>query len=249
MKYQAGNRQLPNSLSHEGWNQIWGQGLSEREKRIGVIARRYVLPKYYQLFEQFFRCKGPISVLELGAGSGEMSYFVVSQGRSYISRYTASELTSEGCREIRGLGIQCEQMDAMAVGFRNAAFDAVCCFDVMHHVPDPAKMAQEMMRVTRRYIFLIESNGLSLGRRMLEQTQSYKLLGERSYFPWQYRSFFASPSIKHFEIHPFLFTVPGLPDVAWRWVARFSELLERIPLVRWQCSGVWIAIIKREDFT
>lgn len=234
------------SSSHSNWKQIWNDGLSEREKRLGVIARQYVLPKYYQLFERFFKEKGIISLLDVGAGAGEISNVIISQEPSYIDDYVATELTWQGCAQIRSLGIQCEQMDAMALGFQDGAFDAVCSFDVMHHVPDPGRMAREMMRVASKYIFLIESNGLSLGRKLLEKTRSYKSLGESSYFPWQYRSFFASPSIQQFEIHPFLFTIPKLPDFTWRWVAGLSELLEKIPLIRWQCSGVWIGITKRE---
>jgi len=235
------------SPSHTSWNQIWNEGLSWREKRLGAIAKRYVLPKYYQLFDRFFKEKGTMSILEVGAGAGEITHFVISQGPSYIADYMTTELTWEGCAHIRSLGIECKQMDAMALGFQDGAFDAVCCFDAMHHVSDPAKMAREMMRVALKYVFLIESNGLSLGRRLLETTRSYKSLGENSYSPWQYRSFFKSPPIQQFDIHPFLFAVPGLPDFTWRWVARFSELLERIPFIRWQCSGVWMGMTKSED--
>lgn len=233
------------SSSHSNWDQIWNKGLSEREKRLGAIVKRYVLPKYYRLFERFFKEKGNISLLDVGAGGGEMSHFIVSREPSYLNDYVATELTWQGCEQIRSLGIDCEQMDAVALGFQDGAFDAVCSFDVMHHVQAPATMAQEMLRVASKYIFLIESNGLSLGRKLLERTKSYRSLGEKSYFPWQYRSFFSSPSIQRFEIRPFLFTLPGLPDFTWRWVAGFSELLERIPFIRWQCSGVWMGITKR----
>jgi SAM-dependent methyltransferase len=240
-------KRLQFSSSRSNWKQVWQDGLSEREKRLGVIARQYVLPKYYELFQRFLKEKGSISILEVGAGSGEMTHFILSQGPSYIVDYMATELTGQGCAQIRSLGIQCEQMDAMALGFQDGAFDAVCSFDVMHHVPDPGRMAREMMRVACRYIFLIESNGLSLGRKLLEKTKSYRSLDENSYFPWQYRSFFTSPSIQYFEIHPFLFTIPKLPDFTWRWVAGFSELMEKIPLIRWQCSGVWMGIKKYEN--
>ena len=233
--------------SHSNWKRIWNEGLSEREKRLGAIAKRYVLPKYYKLFDRFFKEKGTISILEVGAGRGEMTNFIISQRPSYIVDYMTIELTWEGCSQIQTLGIQCEQMDAMALGFQDATFDALCSFDVMHHVPDPGKMAREMLRVASKYIFLIESNGLALGRKLLEKTKSYRSLGENSCFPWQYRSFFSSPSSQQFEIHPFLFTIPGLPDFTWRWVAGFSELMEKIPLFRWQCSGVWMGITKRVD--
>jgi SAM-dependent methyltransferase len=237
-------KHLQFSSSHANWDKIWNKGLSEREKRLGAIAKRYVLPKYYKLFDRFFEEKGAIRILEVGAGAGEMTHFIISQRPSYIVDYMTTELTWEGCSQIRSLGIRCEQMDARALGFRDGAFDAVCSFDVMHHVPDPGRMAREVMRVASKYIFLIESNGLSLGRKLLEKTKSYRSLGENSYFPWQYRSFFSSPSIQQFEIHPFLFTIPGMPDFTWRWVARFSELMEKLPLIRWQCSGVWMGIMK-----
>ena len=46
------------------------------------------------------------------------------------------------------------------------------------------------MRVGRGRLLLVESNGLSVVRRLLELTPGHRRAGERSYAPWTYRRFF-----------------------------------------------------------
>ncbi|MBS1266142.1 MAG: hypothetical protein MAG795_00107 [Candidatus Woesearchaeota archaeon] len=122
--------------------------------------------------------------------------------------------------------------------FENDSFDLAFAVDVMHHVTDPKKMAQEMVRVSKKYVFLIEANGVCVLRRILEKvSQKYKNAGENSYLPWKYKSFFKPITV---SVKPFLFAVPFTPGFLIKPMGIMSDILENIPLVRWQGSGVII---------
>jgi ubiquinone/menaquinone biosynthesis C-methylase UbiE len=50
-----------------------------------------------------------------------------------------------------------------ALPFGDAAFDAVCEFGMLHHVPQPAAVVKEMLRVARRAVFICDSNRFGQG--------------------------------------------------------------------------------------
>ncbi|MBW2971246.1 hypothetical protein KY320_03740 [Candidatus Woesearchaeota archaeon] len=113
----------------------------------------------------------------------------------------------------------------------------VFAIDVMHHVSNPRKMAREMMRVSSKYIFLIEANGICIIRKVMERiSKKYQAAGENSYKPWDYKSFFKGAN--NFSIRPFLFMIPFTPKRLMKPVIWLSETMEKIPLLRWQGSGV-----------
>lgn len=227
------------------WNNLFNQKLSERDARLGKKAREYITQKYVSLFARTVLSKPVSSILELGAGRGEITHAILTQMPKRIKRYVATELLASGVKDLRKSGVDARQMDAQNLRFPKSSFDIVAAFDVMHHVPDPSKMALEMTRVSKKYVFLIEANGLSLPRKLMEKTAWYKSLGENSYLPWQYRSFFPQKHFRTFSIHPFLFVPPGIPDSMSFIIPPISEALERIPLLNWQCSGVVMFGVKK----
>lgn len=50
-----------------------------------------------------------------------------------------------------------------ALPFRDASFDAVCEFAILHHVPNPNDVVEEMLRVARKAVFLCDSNRFGQG--------------------------------------------------------------------------------------
>ena len=52
-----------------------------------------------------------------------------------------------------------------ALPFRNASFDAVCEFGILHHVADPSQVVAEMLRVAKKAVFLCDSNRFGQGSR------------------------------------------------------------------------------------
>ena len=50
-----------------------------------------------------------------------------------------------------------------ALPFADQSFDAVCEFAILHHVPDPARVVQEMLRVARKVVVISDSNRFGQG--------------------------------------------------------------------------------------
>ena len=55
------------------------------------------------------------------------------------------------------------QAKGEALPFRDASFDVVCEFAVLHHVPDPGAVVKEMLRVARKAVFISDSNRFGQG--------------------------------------------------------------------------------------
>jgi len=179
-----------------------------------------------------------------GSGTGELSQAVLAHNRGQIGRYVTSEYFPEGVEWLRRAGLEAIQADAQDLPLDDGQFDASVAFDVMHHVDRPRDMAREMMRVARGRCLLVESNGLSVFRKLKELTPGHRAAGERSYTPWTYRSFFAGHpgyALEKFEIFPFLFPFK-CPRWALRGLVAWNRCVEHIPLVRWQCSSVAITV-------
>jgi ubiquinone/menaquinone biosynthesis C-methylase UbiE len=50
-----------------------------------------------------------------------------------------------------------------ALPFADKSFDAVCEFGILHHVPDPARVIQEMLRVARKAVVISDANRFGQG--------------------------------------------------------------------------------------
>ena len=209
----------------------------------GEISLKYKVPKYASLFADYFRDKNP-TILELGAGEGYLTKLIMEKLK--YERYVATEISDEGVKRLREKGVEALKMDAEKLDFEDNSFDVVCAFDAMHHVANPSKMAAEMMRVARKNVFLIEANGSCIIRRLLEKTSRYKGVGEKSYAPRQYASFFASPDVRKIYMKPFLAVFPFTPVVLAKPAILWSEIMERLPVLKWQCSSVLISVEKYE---
>src|SRR3954471_10665300 len=172
--------------SRSNYDRIYEHG-SSRLSNEGTIGVRYRLPKTFSLLRECYRNSGPLEILEIGAGVGEVAQ-MLQQSDLNIKRYVGMEYSLPAVKRMRAQGIDCAQMSAEYLAFPDNSFDLVFCFDVMHHVSDPKLMAKEILRVTRKHFFLSEANGISPVRKLGEMNALARSLGEQSYFPWIYRS-------------------------------------------------------------
>lgn len=77
----------------------------------------------------------------------------------------------------------------------------------------------------------------------MELTPGHRAAGERSYTPGEYKSFFEQDPflVTHFEIHPFVFPIRA-PRTLLNAEIKFNKIIEKIPLLNWQCSNVYIYV-------
>jgi SAM-dependent methyltransferase len=104
------------------------------------------------------------SVLDIGSGTGRVPLTLKKV------MPTLHVVGIEPCEELRTLGYQKgllqQQLidgDAQELRQKNAEFDLVCEFGVLHHVPKPEKAVAEMLRVARKAIFISDSNNFGHG--------------------------------------------------------------------------------------
>jgi ubiquinone/menaquinone biosynthesis C-methylase UbiE len=105
------------------------------------------------------------SVLDLGAGSGELLRVIAEWGEktNRAARLVGLELNERSAREIVEGSRQYPQIssvrgDAFRVPFRDQNFEYVICSLFTHHFRDPqvVELLQEMARVARRKVFVID---------------------------------------------------------------------------------------------
>lgn len=68
-------------------------------------------------------------------------------------QYTITEYSANAVKVLKekysgNAAVSVAQADAQALPFEDNTFDLVLAFDVMHHVQEPQRMAQELMRVS-----------------------------------------------------------------------------------------------------
>ena len=106
-----------------------------------------------------------VSVLDVGAGSGELLRVIAewAMETKRAARLVGLELNERSAREIVAGSEQYSQIssvrgDAFRVPFRDRQFDYVICSLFTHHFRDPqvVNLLQEMLRVARQKIFVID---------------------------------------------------------------------------------------------
>ena len=230
-KQDAGNAEF---------DRLYAKG-SSRLANEGLIGVRYRLPKAVAMLTDRYKDAGPLSVLEIGAGIGEVARLIRRSGLQ-VKRYVGIEYSYHAARRMRQRGFTACQMNAERLAFADSSFDLVFCFDVMHHVNSPAAMAHEIVRVTRKHFLLSEPNHLSFVRRLGEIHPGARARGERSFTPAEYRSFFPADRVSPIDIEPFYVLVPPkTPKMLIPYVIKVSETGQKIPGVRWIGQSLLIA--------
>lgn len=228
----------------ETYNEYYENEYSFRNHWFGPITDNYILPNYYRWTNRFLHDLPASKIVELGAGDGEVTDLIKEHNPVWYNSITPTEVVEKGVTKLKEKGYATATLaDACATPFKDKEFDIALAYDVMHHVADPAAMAKEMVRIAKKRIFLIEANGASIIRKILENTETYRKAGENSYRPSQYRRFFTDlPEVAKVEIDPLQFIPPKFLSPFDAATISFSEGLQFVPLLRWQCSGVRIRV-------
>jgi len=108
------------------------------------------------------------TVLDVGAGTGRGIRHLLDAMPNLVVRgiEPVPALIEQAVRKnripegviVHGLG--------EALPFRDASFDVVCSFGILHHVPRPNAVVLEMLRVARLGVIISDSNRFGQGRRL-----------------------------------------------------------------------------------
>lgn len=104
------------------------------------------------------------SVLDIGSGTGRaISYIKSNRPGIYVTGV-------EPVEELRRVGYtkglsesELVEGDATKLQFADGEFDLVCEFGVLHHIKQPQLAVSEMLRVSRKAIFISDSNNFGQG--------------------------------------------------------------------------------------
>ncbi len=109
---------------------------------------------------QYLRAIGALegvrSLLDVGAGSGFSSAFYPPEIRVVATDYAAGMIGSNPVRDRL-------RSSAYALPFPDGTFDAVSCWELLHHLEDPRAALREMLRVSRNGLIVFEPNRLNPG--------------------------------------------------------------------------------------
>jgi 2-polyprenyl-3-methyl-5-hydroxy-6-metoxy-1,4-benzoquinol methylase len=100
--------------------------------------------------------EGP-SVLDVGAGSGELSAALAARGLDVTATEIGERYVTELGRRFsaRGLAVDVAAASLERLPFADRQFDSIVCVHVLEHVRDLAAAVRELKRVARRRIVLV----------------------------------------------------------------------------------------------
>jgi|CXWL01.1.fsa_nt_gi ubiquinone/menaquinone biosynthesis C-methylase UbiE len=101
-----------------------------------------------------------VSVLDVGAGSGELLRELVKWTDGRKTFFAGAEIHSDAARSIHEKDISAIQCDALQLPLADDSFDHAFCTLFLHHLDDAAaiELVREMARVSRGRIFVIDLN-------------------------------------------------------------------------------------------
>ena len=124
--------------------------LTKRRTPEHPVVAAYVLPKIKAL-SQYVSLTPQTSLLDIGCGNGFFTYHL-----NKICNVTGVDY-SEKMLEMNPVKNKA-LMDAADLKFEDNSFDISFCRALLHHVEDANQVIQEMKRVTRKYVVILEPN-------------------------------------------------------------------------------------------
>ncbi len=106
---------------------------------------------------------GLSSVLDVGCGTGRGVKFLLNRGVDVTGIEPVRALLETGRLNHLLPADRMLEGSGESLPFSDAAFDASMELGVLHHVPNPAKVVAEMIRVSRRAIFISDCNRFGQG--------------------------------------------------------------------------------------
>jgi ubiquinone/menaquinone biosynthesis C-methylase UbiE len=125
-------------------------------------------PSSLKYVTALFQTAGVQSILEVGCatGSGLHSLQEALPGAFICGLEPVGALLREAVKVAKPVRISWIQGVGESLPFADNSFDAVCEFSTLHHVPDPALVVREMLRVARKVVLIADCNRFGQGSRL-----------------------------------------------------------------------------------
>lgn len=125
-------------------------GLAKRRHPAHPVIEAYVLPKI-NILRSYVDLKPETRLLDVGCGNGFFTFYFDKICNAYGIDYSEIMLQMNPVKKT-------SIMNASDLRFEDNSFDAVFCHALLHHVDDIDRVIQEMRRVSRRYVIILEPN-------------------------------------------------------------------------------------------
>ncbi len=120
----------------------------------GICVRDYfeacTAPENRFILRQLGDVSGQL-LLDLGCGAGENSVYFAKKGARCIASDYSPGMVDVALKLAEKNGVQVEgrTINAMAIDFPDNTFDVIYAANLLHHIPDPTLVIQEMYRVLK----------------------------------------------------------------------------------------------------
>lgn len=198
------------------------ESLHERAEHVESVAHAVT----------FLRRIGAREVLDTGCGTGLAMRCLAQEMPDLVLRGNdpSPELLDIAHRRF---GIPRESLDVAAsdpLPYPAESFDAVIATGVLHHVPDPAAVVAEMVRVARQAVFISDGNWFAMGSLPLRLVKlGLARTGLRA----------RASRFRHGE-HEWFYTEGD--GVAWAY-----SVFDSIPLLQERCAEVIVLPVHKRD--
>jgi ubiquinone/menaquinone biosynthesis C-methylase UbiE len=234
--YQAKEREFFDNLVAETGETWWGNNRPAADirmrRRVGMLAT------------ELGKLDDPL-VLEIGCGTGFFSRYVLEQMpdlRLVGSDISPKSIDAANERWTQFPNARFEVMDATALPYPDASYDAVIGCSILHHLPAESSL-KEAFRVLKpggllwfsepnmmNPHILLEKNVRAFGK-LFQATED-----ETAFFRWSLAKMLRTIGFDAVSVQPYDFLHPILPRVLLPAVDRIGRVFEVIPLVR-EISG------------
>jgi SAM-dependent methyltransferase len=192
----------------------------------------------------------PMSVLELGCGTGYFSRALARTGACITAIDISPELLSVAREQCQLDNVNFEIQNAYDLEYSDASFDAVVGSSVLHHL-HVEKAIGEIYRVLRPggTIRFTEPNMLNPQIAIQKTVPAVKRrLGdspdETAFFRWRLTRLLRRNRFREIDIIPFDFLHPRLPPFLIPSLKGLADFLEKLPLVSEIAGSLYIRATK-----
>lgn len=186
------------------------------------------------------------TILDLGAGDGEILYSLWKKGFVDESKSYATEISHYRCEKLRTLSNKMfvDEGDATFTPYEDSKFDFIICNQVIEHVKNPKALLEEAYRILKSkghlYLSTVLKRKFNLGyywnekgERVLDPTHLREYTDPIQLFdmliPTGFTFIYHCKTLQWFAITDFLFKRFGMSDYIYE-KSRLCRLLRKIKL-------------------